>query len=246
MSIISKKNNYIFFANPRTGSTMINSLLTKKYDGIIFPKTKNKKIEIKHITHKDLIEKHYISKSNLKKYYKITNIRNPYDKAISSWLGLREWAQDTPHWLKGKQIKTSKLALYSKNFDEYLKLNLFYFLPFSTNKFIIKFIPEFVFIILIKIAYQFKLTPGHKEEKKYLLNMDYIIRFEKIEEDFTLILKKLNLIKKNNKRIKLPVINKTKIKNKHYSLYYSSFSKKFIGIAYKNIIEKYKYKYEVK
>jgi hypothetical protein len=236
MAVISKEHKFIFFQNPRTGSTMLEKVLIDEFDGRLFPEPKNQteKMSYKHLTYNQLLTKKYITKKELDQYFKFVTVRNPYSKVVSDWLGGKKFYKEHT----GKQTRIENILANNTNtLEEYLKAVLIKGFGIETRVLLARKLPNIVFIIL---AYIYYLARSTTKDKFLIKEMNLIIRIENLQEGFEKFCK-LNLLAYTGK---LPVINKTNMVSNPPAYYHSSFSKKLVSIMYSDILKKYKYTYE--
>ena len=150
-------------------------------------------------------------------YYKFSFVRNPWDITVSMFNFL--WKQKSPwakQWRKDHDI--SKLS-----FKEWVTHSSF----------------QAPTLRCMDIN---KTNKGHDGDfsswltsEKY--TVDFIGRFENLQEDFNTICDKIGI-----PRQKLPKINKTK--HKHYTEYYDEETKQIVAEKYAKDIERFGYKFE--
>mgnify|MGYP001058701989 CR=1 FL=1 len=99
--MISHKHKCIFIHIPKTAGTSINSFF---HPGVVFhyknpdyerlfgwcPK---RKLHMQHATSKQLLETELITESQWKTYYKFAFVRNPWDRAYSDYLFIKDFAK---------------------------------------------------------------------------------------------------------------------------------------------------------
>ena len=139
-------------------------------------------------------------------YFKFTFCRNPWDKAVSEWC----YMQKHPMTIKAK----SAFSRYGRSFESFVKNNL---ISYANPKH--------------SFAQHRLLDAG-----KYKSTVDFIGRFENIQEDWNLICDKLNI-----QRFNLPHKNKTN--HKHYTEYYDEETKQIVAEKYAKDIEYFGYKF---
>ncbi len=184
--IISHEHKYLFIATPHTGSTAISRELCENYDG--------RKILRKHSNY---IEFERVASEKEKQFFIFAGVRNPLDFATSFYL---------KHLTNHRSIFTNqKLRLKSGGWVTEKSIKLFKFIQENQTNFS-EFLKK-LYPIPIPFSSTINLNKPH---------CDYIIRFENINEDFSEVLKLLNL-----KQVRpLPLINVTK-KKKDFLDYYN-------------------------
>jgi len=210
--MISHKHKFIFVEFPKTGTTTIGSVLGKYSD----VKRNHKKDSLyrKHAppsTIKQLFEKEN-KKDEWKNYFKFTFTRNPWDRMLSLWsfiaISLERHKNGT---LKNIEWINSCI-MECKTFKEYIKLTADW--PGVNNS-------------LFHFAFD-------KDEKF----VDFIGKFENLQEDFDTICDKIGI-----PRQQLPHKNKTK--HKHYTEYYDDETREIVAQKYAKDIEYFGYKFEI-
>jgi len=165
------------------------------------------------VTHKLAIEHRKENENLFEKKFKFGFVRNPYDRFISAYEYLRQGGRNDfdRSW-------SEKYLLPYKSFDDFV-LSL-------ENEDIrqkiinwIHFKPQYLFVC---------------DEKKNLI-VNFIGKYENLEEDFNLIQKRLGL------SIKLPYENKTPTR-KDFKIYFNDKTKKIIEDIYKDDFELFDYK----
>jgi len=187
--IISHKYKYLFVELPRTGSTAISNELIKNYDG--------EEILEKHSSYNDFLK---IANCEEKKYFVFSCIRNPLDKVVSRYHKLKSNQQNPHNNIERLQEQNRKIPLgifyLKKQYDFIHKYNA------NFSQYFLKF---------YKYPYSDWSILNHK-------SFDYIIYFEKINEDFEKVLKVLKIEIKRE----LPIINKTRGKDNNYLTYFNN------------------------
>lgn len=153
----------------------------------------------------------YYKRRNKKAFnslFKFTFVRNPWDKMVSQYF-----------YIKRKKPK------YRKSFEEFICD--FDLCPEKAN----------LRRKCVPIQYQPVQYPWITNENGDLM-VDFVGRFENIEEDFNKVLKEINY--KGNK--KLSHLNRTK--HEHYSNYYNEKTKKIVEKKFKKDIEMFSYEFE--
>ena len=142
-------------------------------------------------------------------YLKFSFVRNPWDRAVSAFHYMQKGGA-------GKQNKEDyrdfkKYFIPSKSFEEFIKSNLFN--------------------IIVD-------TQQHFQAMTYYLdgNLDFIGRFENLQEDFNTMCNKIGIPKQ-----KLPHENKTN--HKHYTQYYDDETRQIVGEKYAKDVEAFGYKF---
>jgi hypothetical protein len=194
-----------------------------KYVFVEFPRSACTAINMELVEHYDghpILHKHAtyyeflkVASEEEKKYFVFSSIRNPLDKTVSAYYKLYSYWKD-------KEVK---------DFDF---LNKFYMgrrLKFIRSK---KTNFSGFFNKFYHIPYDDWSILNHRE-------FDFIIKYENIQEDFTTVLKMLNIEKVRD----IPVYNKTKNKPKNFYDYYSPEVRKKAMRIYGNYMQKWDYSF---
>lgn len=192
--VISNKNKYIFLCLPRTGTTAIRNELCENYDG--------EEILYKHAPYDKFLK---IADGNQLAYNVIASVRNPLDRTVSLYFKYKS-NHDGIHQ---RQIKN----IGDKNFLQ----KFFIFIANSILKNRAKYVSnqKISFSTFIKKYYT---TPYSDWHSLYWHKYDYVLRFERINEDFKYTLGKMNITPKRD----IPVVNKTRKETVSFEKYYTS------------------------
>lgn len=186
--IISHKYKYIFIELPMTGSTAIARELMEHYDG--------QKILAKHASPKDFWR---IATEEEKKYFMFSGLRNPLDEAVS-----RYYKYKTDHNQKfSRPLKKKKLGKFRRRLNR------------------IRDKARYNFIINKEASFQqyfkrYYALPYSNWSMVWHHKMDYIVRFDQLNEDFQQVLKRLDIKSVRD----LPKKNKTSGKDGSFWEYY--------------------------
>lgn len=272
---ISHEKKFVFFAVPRTASTVLRSALDRYcelihnrrwIDGAIptFASSNNATV----VAHGQALEgggyayadptnplHWHTSASTLKKYFKSAGwewdeyfkfgfVRNPWDHRVSNYLYLKS------RWVDNYNLK------YDQAVDPFhVYLNEHYRWWFSDyhpwGKFL-QFAKRVTSNTFSDAIMRFPLNTHdvnqnldtskpldicpHLFEKNNQL-VDFVGRFENLQEDFDYICDKLNI-----KTTQLPVLNKTN--HTHYTDYYTDQTREFVDKIDREMISKFEYTFE--
>ena len=217
--MISHKHKFIFVEFPKTGTTSVEGVL-KNYcetetnesaDSLYWKHAQPKTI-------KELFEKEN-KKDEWKHYFKFTFTRNPFDRMVSLWnfihstLDGHKSLLEKPDydcipykaWIDECQTITTEC----KTFKEYIK--------YTSNG--------------VATGLDTVFSFSHDGNEKFV---DFIGRFENLQEDFDIVCDKIGIPKQ-----KLPHKNKTK--HKHYTEYYDEETKQIVAEKYAKDIEYFGY-----
>ncbi|MAM29032.1 MAG: hypothetical protein CMC13_08415 [Flavobacteriaceae bacterium] len=151
------------------------------------------------------------SPSTFKKYYKFTFVRNPWDRLVSTYFFLKNGGL------------TQKDQIWATN-------NVLPYINFT------EFVQEWLNEKNITNSLHFQHQHVFLEDKKGRIAVNFIGRFETIDEDFEIITKKLNIDK---------VLTKTNTskRKKNYREYYNEETKQIVAKVYQKDIRLFNYKF---
>jgi chondroitin 4-sulfotransferase 11 len=206
--LISHKYKFVFIGVPKTGSTSVRNSLSKYGD--VFSITDTSSPVYVHAKSKEL-KKYFIqNKWNWDEYFKFAFVRNPWDSIVSQYfykINFVNREKLNAPYNKEFMIRCKLLKNKCNNFNSAVKLNL------------LTFDNQINWII----------------DKKECI-IDYIGRFETLEEDFKNICEKINL---PETRLK----HENETEHKHYSEYYDKESIEIIKKKFKLDIKIFNYKF---
>lgn len=163
-------------------------------------------------SHRKIVDyKKIFSPVTFKRYYKFTFVRNPWDRLVSTFFFLKNGGLTE----KDRVWAQEHLEQFD-SFDAFVK-------GWLTEE-------------NINNSLHFQHQYGFLEDEKGTIAVDFIGRFENIEEDFKIITDKLNIkrtLKKTN----------TSKRKEDYRAYYNQETKAKVGIIYKRDIELFNYEF---
>ncbi|WPL17658.1 hypothetical protein Thiowin_02693 [Thiorhodovibrio winogradskyi] len=231
MAVYSRTYKFVYFQNPRTGSTMLETVLIKELGGELIPIPKNhaEKMRYKHLTYFELLGTGVISRRELDSMFLFTSVRNPYDKAVSDWQGEKKFYQKsrTP-----EKRPENVLAHRTTNLEDYLKLVLLLRLPLRLRFAIYRYLPVIAFNFLAAL-YGF----GRRMNRNSFTidKMNLYIRNKNIESDFQEFLSKIGV----NRVVKLPIINRTENRTQDYESYQTVNTRRWLRKMYSDIFDRF-------
>lgn len=236
MPVLSEKHKFIFFQNPRTGSTMLEEVLMSRLAGKLFPNPESwgNRMEFKHLTYNELIKSGFISKEELNGYFKFVTVRNPYNKVVSDWLGGKKFYSNH----RGEQTRQENVLAHSSDeLEDYLKLILIPFGNYKLRRLLANFFPNFIYLILASLYRTARSVSGNQF---VCSEMDLVIKTEELDKEFEKLCQRFSI----KETIALPTINKTNQITKPHSSYHTELSKKLIYRMYKDLIDKFDYSFD--
>lgn len=218
--IISHKHKFIFFCNMKTGTTSIEKVLEPFQEG------KEYNFDIKGIYNgkhvPPVIIKACLPQDIWNNYFKFTFVRNPWDRFVSGW----------KYHLAGQliQVQFPSLLQHPRGAIKVLKKFNYSFQQIKEMQERKIFSCEDVDYYFNHYKSIFGIPPysgNHQHHYVFDLDgnqiIDFIGRFEQLEDDFNIIKDKLNL----NSDINLPHLNSTKRFN--YQKYFTEESKQHLA-----------------
>ncbi len=206
--IISAKHRYVYVELPRTGSTATGKELLSQYDG--------ERILRKHATYRDFLR---VATEDEERYFVFAGIRNPLDDAVSHYFKLK-----TDHHNRFTDPVRRRYRLGNKgsrqfretgtdprgekprrrSLGERLDNRRYHYIQRHNADF-----AEF-FLRYYRLPYDNWSRLSHDD-------LDFVIRFENLQDDFARAIKLIGLELKRP----LPIANKTAAKSGDYLEYYT-------------------------
>lgn len=163
-------------------------------------------------SHRKIVDyKKIFSPNTFKRYYKFTFVRNPWDRLVSTFFFLK----------KGGLTEKDKI---------WAEANLLAFTDFKD------FVKQWLSEKSINNSLHFQHQHVFLEDEQGKIAVDFIGRFENIDEDFKTITDKLNIkriLKKTN----------TSQRKKDYRDYYDEETKEIVNEVYKKDIQLFNYEF---
>ncbi len=188
--VISEEHKFVFIELPQTASSAIAKELVATYNC--------EEILFKHALYQTDFKK-YASEEE-KKYRAVSGLRNPMDICVSNYFKFK-----TDHQSRYTKPGFIKHGLLRRYIMRWWNVQQYKNIMGKEESF------EDFFMRAYKIPYASWSILGHHK-------MDYIIRFENLQKDFSNALHYLNVEKKRE----LPVANKTAAKTKTFWEYYET------------------------
>lgn len=207
--VISHEHKFLFLAPVKVGTTSIRASLLQ-YSSI--DRTKFYKDPSNFYYHKwhinaESAKKHFNDlKLDWDSYFKFSFVRNPWDRAVS-------WYKYQTK-LVNECESGERESIYYKQYKKLSKL--------SFN--------EWVENLKLENFYEFFMCNSNS------ICLDYIGRFENIQNDFDTICDKINIPKQK-------LLHKNKSKHKHYTEYYNEETRQIIANKFAKDIEFFNYKF---
>lgn len=188
--VVSDKNKYVFIELPLTGCTAVSQELCLNYDG--------EPVLSKHATYRDFLK---VATDEQKSYFAFSGIRCPLERTASQYekyLSNHKQRHTDKNWL------ASRKGFY-RSIDRRLDVMRFEYIQEHPGDFASYF----------KRFYWFPYDNWSRLDHEKL---QFLIRFEAIQEGFSEVLARLNLEQKRP----LPVVNSTKKRGASLDDYYGA------------------------
>jgi len=209
--MLSKKNQFAFIHIPKTAGTSVYLALGgNKHKDPLSGYSKNLDLQLQHLTAQEYVKYGFIDESEFRNYFKFCFVRNPWDRLVSEWL-----------W------RANHVPRYS--FHRYFRLSLksfFYKVPTWKGRAGLRIrrhiMPQHCFV--------------YSDEGKLLI--DYVGRFENLEEDFDYICHRTDL---NQACLTWTNSSKDKKERRDYRAYYDEETYQIVKNYYRKDIEYFGY-----
>jgi hypothetical protein len=208
---VDLQGTFMFFRNPKVAQKSIAwGRLYKDKKIILYPKNAKNAIQYRKWASGKTME-------DINSMFKFCFVRNPWDRAVSSYFYIRDRCQTGSHHVNYFMPSSTyvKIITEDTSFSEFI-CNIFHKYGVSIN-------PHF--------KYQYE--EAFYKEKQFV---DFIGRFENLEKDWAYVASVINA------NPVLPHINATP--HKHYTEYYDEESKQIVAEIYKKDIELFNYTFD--
>lgn len=206
--IISQTHRYVFVELPRTGSTAVEKELIASYDG--------KRILKKHSTYRDFLRQ---ASADERSYFAFSSIRNPMDDAVSRYLKIK-----TDHNSRYSDPIRRKYRVGNRGSRAYQETGLSARGEIPERRSLIERIDNRHHSWIVRhdagfprYFLRFYHVPFDTWARLSHDQLDFVIRFESLEEDFEKVLQLIGLTRVRP----LPVKNPTRQKSGDFIDYYT-------------------------
>jgi len=224
LAIISYKKRFIYLLNPRTASTATGQALRKATEAYFVPardiEDKQGKIVVprKHTTIKQLREHEIVPEETLQAFFKFVTVRNPFDSLVSAW---SKKVHDYSHLLDDPDSWVHK----SPNYAEGLRR--------AVGSTFAEWIAE-------QYDHKFKSGRGASMNRNFIRDVDHVLRYETLEEDFREVAGHLDM----GADIEIPRSNVTKgRRQKDYRSYYDEKTREIVASVFREEIDTLGYEF---
>lgn len=235
--IVSHKHKFIFFCNPKTGSSSMEKTLEPFQEGQEFNRGIKQFLNAKHSVPlfpnqhtPPLLLKSWLPQEIWDSYFKFVFVRNPWDWVVSQWKYHFKYKKITPAFAANNPIATLR---YLKNYQQIKEFN---------NKTV--FTTEDINYLFAHLKRFFPVIPNstglYQSYYVHDINgeqiVDFVGRFENIQHDFEFIKRKLDL------DISLPHLNSTN--RGKYESYFTEESKQLVAQLWQKDLENFNYQFD--
>jgi len=228
MAVISWKHGFLFIQTPRTGCTAIaQKVLVPQLGGEPIPQKYigdgdgNILVDKKHATLRQLLDHGLLSQEDVSRLYKFSAVRNPFDSVFSEYIKQRSSYQPllaNPHsWVhKAPGYVDSMHFAAEHSFDEWL--DRAWRRPFPRS-----------------LKRRYGSAAG---ELAWQDGMDYVMRFERLQQDFDAVMLKLGL-----HPIEIPKFNETPERDGDYREHYTRKARRIVERVYSETLTRFGYSF---
>lgn len=241
MAIICREHRLLFLMAPRTGCTAVSSVLIDELGGEWLPaedildNQEQFLVQKKHSTLNQLLEFNVITSEERAQLTTFATVRNPFDSLVSLYFKLHSGYQaeldDPGSWVYKAPGYTAALELARElSFDEWIN-RTYPDLPFYLENRAANAVRRSVKTIVGR---------RNKVEDPFLHGVDYVMKFENLQEDFTRVLEMAGV---RNPPL-IPKINVTGSRSeKDYKSLYSPKTRRKVEVYKEGILKKFGYKF---
>lgn len=239
MAIICKEHRLLFLMAPRTGCTAVGTVLLEKLGGEWLPEEDvldsrgQFLVQKKHSTLQQLLDFEIISGQELGNLTTFTAVRNPFDSLVSLYFkmhrGYQSELDDPESWVYKVPGYAEDLKLIREmTFEQWL--NRFYpDLPFHLEN------PA---VNSFRRTFKAMIGRPTKAEDTFVEGVDFVMRFEKLQQDFAEVLRKAGV---RNPPV-IPLVNSTSSRSsKDYRSMYSPKTRRKVEVYNEGTLREFGY-----
>lgn len=239
MAIICREHRLLFLMAPRTGCTAVGSVLLKELGGEWIPAEDildgngQFLVQKKHSTLKQLLEFKLISRQECEELTTFTAVRNPFDSLVSLYFkmhrGYQDELNDPDSWVyKVPGYADGLKATRELTFDQWLNRG-FPDLPFYLENRAVN---------AVRRSLKSLLGRESPAEDPFLQGVDFVMKFENLQADFTRVLKSAGV---PNPPV-IPRINVTGARSeKDYRALYTPKTRRKVEVYKEGVLRKFGY-----
>lgn len=248
MAIVCRSYGLIYLMAPRTACTALGEALQAKLSGELVPEKDildengNFLVHRKHHSLREMSRLQLLPEADIQSFFKFTCIRNPFDSLVSDYV---KRATKYQHFIQNSESWVHRLPSYIEDmefctqhsFDEWIEKHYagLYgsrFHRFKQN--------------LLKNSSRNRLKKWlgvpvrpYTMYGDYTRDVDYVMRFEKLQQDFDFVLEQAEVPCK----VTIPVVNQTDERSKNYRDYYSDRSRAIVEYVFQHELKQFNYSF---
>lgn len=231
MPVISRRRGYLFLMAPRTACTAIGeAVLIPRLDGEYLPATDvlddagKLVVRHKHGSLADLVHHGLLGGEEAESLFKFTTVRNPFDSLVTLYVTMRtryrDELDDPGSFVRRRPGMPGRIRMAEEHpFDEWVERKFHVGGPRGA----------------VRRALSLAPRPRHMYEA-YIDGADFVMRFERLQEDFNEVLRRLGV----PGPIEIPKWNVTEGKD-HYRAYYTPRAQRIVEKAFAPDLERFDY-----
>ena len=233
MPVLSREHGYLFLMAPRTGCTAVGErVLIPRLDGEYFPSSdvhdSRGKLVVrhKHASLDELLRHGLLDEADAASLFKFTTVRNPFDSLVTLYETMRGRYKnlvDDPSSFVRKRPALIRMIRVAEQapFEEWLEHKFHYGGARGGVRRALRIYPP----------------PRHMYQA-YIDGADYVMRYERLQEDFNEVLRRLGV----SEPIEIPRRNVTEGKD-DYRAYYTPRARRLVERAFEPDLERFNYSF---
>jgi Sulfotransferase family len=243
MPVRSRTHRYLFLMAPGTGCTALaEGVLIPKLDGEWFPKAHifdqrgNVILDYKHARLNDLRRQGLLSDDETADLFKFTTVRNPFDRLVTDYTRLRTVVRRGLDELSTNPEKVINAVPQIRSPQMRRDVELAVRYPFSVwvqRRFRKRWVRRSLRRPFGPLARRRSLF------RRYVDGVDFVMRFERIQEDFNQVLQRIGV----DEPIEIPKINVTQAREADYHRYYTPKARAFVERVFSADLERFGYSF---
>jgi hypothetical protein len=233
MPVLSRARGYLFLMAPRTGCTAIGEeVLIPHLDGEYFPSSDvldargKLVVRHKHASLEELLRHDLLDEDDAATLFKFATVRNPFDSLVTLYETMRgrykNLVDDPSSFVRRRSAMIRMIRVAEQApFEEWLEHKFHYGGAKGS----------------VRRAMRIYPPPRHMYQA-YIDGADYVMRYEKLQEDFNEVLKRLGV----SEPIEIPRRNVTEGKD-DYRAYYTPRARRLVESAFAPDLERFDYSF---
>ena len=227
MAVICRDHRLLFIQAPRTGSTAVADALRSELGGEDFPGETGSQalrtaVRPKHATLGDLLRHGFLTPAARRELFVFSAVRNPFDSVLSLFVKQQRSYQalldDPTSWIH-RSPRTRRNIAYARDhtFEEWL-IEKFERAPARR-----------------RVGRLVRRLRG--ERYAWAVGVDYVMRFERLQEDFDEVLKRVGI----TRRVVIPRTNVTAARGGDYRTCYSERARRIVEESFADELSDFDY-----